>query len=60
MSTYSINTLLRLWKQNEVTAEQAVGYTIQHIAALTERVSDLEKRLRQLETPREGARNAQG
>ena len=61
MSTYSITTLLRLWKQNEVTAEQAVGYAIQHIAALTERVSDLEKRLRHQETPRpEGSHKSHG
>ena len=52
MSTYSITTLLRLWKQNEVTAEQAVGHAIQHIATLTERVSELEKRRRQPEPPR--------
>ena len=50
MSTYSITTLLRLWKQNEVTAEQAVGHTIQHIATLTEQIAALEKRIRHLET----------
>ncbi|MEZ4736573.1 MAG: hypothetical protein R3E79_56525 [Caldilineaceae bacterium] len=52
MSTYAITTLLRLWKQNEFTAEQAVGYTIQHVASLIERVAALEKRLNQLETAR--------
>jgi len=49
MSTYSIPTLLRLWKQNELTTEQAVGYTIQHLVALTEQIAALEKRLRHLE-----------
>lgn len=52
MSTYSITTLLRLWKQNELTAEQAVGYSIQHLMTLIERVTALEKRLNQLESTR--------
>ena len=52
MSTYSIPTLLSLWRQNEVTAEQAIGYALQHIAALTERMTDLEKRFRHVEQPR--------
>ena len=60
MSTYSIGTLLRLWKQNEVTSEQAIGYAIQQIAALTERLADLEKRFRHLEqAPTEHAPKAQ-
>jgi hypothetical protein len=49
MSTYSIITLLQLWKQNEITTEQAMGYTLQHIATLTERQTELEKRFRRLE-----------
>lgn len=49
MSTYSIGTLLRLWKQNEITAEQAIGYLMQHITALTERLTELEKRFRRLD-----------
>lgn len=61
MSTYAIGTLLHLWKQNEITTEQAMGYTIQHIAALTERQTDLEKRFRQLEQSyAESTRKAQG
>jgi hypothetical protein len=52
MSTYSIGTLLQLWRQNEITTEQAMGYTLQHIATLTERQSELEKRCRQLEQSR--------
>jgi len=61
MSTYSIVTLLQLWKQNKITTEQATGHTLQHIAALTERQTDLEKRFRQLEQNRtEADRKAQG
>lgn len=52
MSTYSITTLLHLWKQNDLTAEQAVGHSIQHIVTLTERMAALEKRLNQLEAAR--------
>lgn len=52
MSTYSITTLLRLWKQNELTAEQAVGHVIQHLLTLTEKMTATEKRLNQLETGR--------
>jgi hypothetical protein len=49
MSTYSVGTLLQLWKQNEITTEQAMGYAIQHLVALTERQTELEKRCRRLE-----------
>lgn len=54
MSTYSISTLLRLWRQNEATVEQAMGHALQHIAGLTERLTAVEKRLRHLDqTPPE-------
>ncbi|MEZ4733155.1 MAG: hypothetical protein R3E79_39160 [Caldilineaceae bacterium] len=49
MSTYSIPTLLRLWRHNEATVEQAMGHALQHIAGLTDRLTAVEKRLRHLE-----------
>lgn len=49
MATYSIPTLLRLWRQNEATVEQAMGHALQHIDGLTERLTAVEKRLRHLE-----------
>ena len=49
MSTYPIDELLRLWKLGELTAEQAVGHLLQHVAALTEQQAAQERRLRQCE-----------
>jgi hypothetical protein len=44
MSTYSIEQLLTRWKQEDMTAEQAVGHLLQHVALLCERLRTLEKR----------------
>lgn len=52
MSTYATTTLLRLWKQNDLTTEQAMGHALQHILTLTEKVTALEKWVNQLETGR--------
>jgi hypothetical protein len=41
--------LLRLWKQNELITEQAVGHTLQHLLTLTEKLTARKKRLNQLE-----------
>lgn len=49
MSTYTISTLLQMWRQATITVEQAMGYSLQHIATLSERQAALEKRLRLLE-----------
>jgi hypothetical protein len=46
MSTYSIEQLLTRWKQEDMTAEQAVGHLLQHVALLYERLRMLEKRER--------------
>lgn len=52
MSTYSIPTLLQLWRQAAITVEQAMGYSLQQIATLHERQDAVEKRLRLLEGAR--------
>ena len=44
MSTYSVEHLLTLWKQEAITAEQAIGHLLQHIALLYERLRVVEKR----------------
>jgi hypothetical protein len=49
MSTHPINELLRLWARPELSADQAIGHLIQHVALLTQRVNELEKHVRQLE-----------
>jgi hypothetical protein len=51
MSTYPIPDLLKLWARGDVTAEQALGYMLQHLLDLSGRVAELEKQLRQLEEP---------
>ena len=45
MSTYSIEQLLTIWKQDNMTAEQAVGHLLQHLAMVYERLGVLEKRM---------------
>ena len=52
MATYSIVTLLRLWRQNEITVEQALGHTLQQLAGLTDQLTAVEKRLHLLEQTR--------
>ena len=49
MSTYPAPDLLRLWSLGEVTPEQTIGHLVQHLVTITQRLTELEKRLRQLE-----------
>ncbi len=51
MSTYSLPDLLQQWAQGKLTAEQAIGHVLQNLLTLAQRLTDLEKRLRQLEQP---------
>ena len=46
-----IDELMKRWRQGEITAEQAVGYMMQHLVALSQWRPEVEKRLRQLEQP---------
>ena len=54
MNTYSVEQLLTLWKQDDMTAEQAVGHLMQHIVLLYERIRALEKRGERKETGQDG------
>ena len=49
MATYSLEKTLQLWKQEELTAEQAIGQLLQQMAALEQRMQQVEKRLRAVE-----------
>jgi len=49
MSTYSVPELLQKWTLGELTAEQALGYLLQNMSALLQRLTEAEKRIQQLE-----------
>lgn len=49
MSAYTPKELDRLWRQEQITAEQAVGHLGQLVLELQQHQADLEKRLRQIE-----------
>ena len=55
MSTYPAPDLLRLWSLGEVTPEQTISHLVQQLVTITQRLTEVEKRLRQLEqqTPRQ-------
>jgi hypothetical protein len=37
MSTYTVSELLLQWQRGSITAEQAIGHMLQHLALLYER-----------------------
>ncbi len=43
MNTYSAEQLLAIWKQENMTAEQAVGHLLQHLTMVYERLRKLER-----------------
>ena len=49
MATYSVPDLLQKWKLGELTAEQALGYLLQNMPALLQRLADAEKRIQHVE-----------
>jgi len=53
MAAYSLEKMLQLWKQEELTAEQAIGQLLQQVAALEQRVQQVEQRLRAVEAARQ-------
>ena len=54
MSTYPAPDLLRLWALGEITPEQTIGHLVQHLVTVIQRLTELEKRLRQVEQQRSG------
>lgn len=51
MSTYSLPELLKKWDRGELSLEQAIGHVLQHLLGVSKQLSELDKRLRQLEEP---------
>jgi hypothetical protein len=43
MSTYPISDLLALWRKGELTADQAIGYMLQNLLTISQRLAALEK-----------------
>jgi hypothetical protein len=43
MGAYELNTIVKMWGQGKLTAEQAIGQLLLQTQALTERVGLLEK-----------------
>lgn len=43
MSTYPLKKLLELWRLEELTAEQLLGYLLQQVIQLEQRLAQLEK-----------------
>lgn len=52
MATYTTAELLHRWKQQTLTQEQAIGQLLQHIDTLSQRLTELEQRLRALDVQR--------
>ena len=51
MATYPLPEVRRKWSKGELILEQVLGHVVQHLLDHLERLSELEKRLRQLEQP---------
>ena len=49
MSTYTLPELLQKWARSELSLEQAIGHLLQHLLGMGKQVSEIDKRLRQLE-----------
>ena len=49
MSTYPLPELLHRWSLGQISAEQAIGHLVQNLLAITQRQTELEKRVRHRE-----------
>ncbi len=47
MSSYNLNQLIKMWAQEELSTDQAVGQMLLQMQALSARIGELEKRLEQ-------------
>ena len=45
MSQYTLEELINRWRQEELTSEQMIGQLLLALAALQQRVRDVERRL---------------
>lgn len=49
MSTYPVTELLQRWSIGTLTAEQTIGHLLQNLLTLSQRLAEVESRLRRLE-----------
>ena len=49
MATYELETIIKLWEVEKLTAEQAIGQMLQLFQELKGQLREVEKRLRELE-----------
>jgi len=49
LSTYPLEKLLHLWRNEEITVEQAIGHLLQHQAALEAQNQALQKQMQSLQ-----------
>jgi len=47
MNPYELKQILKLWEQETLTVEQAIGQILLHLQSFNERVGQLEQRLEQ-------------
>ena len=45
MSSYELEQVIKMWEREQLTAEQAIGQVLLHLAELAQRLGELEKRL---------------
>ncbi|MEW5988817.1 MAG: hypothetical protein AB1791_19500 [Chloroflexota bacterium] len=54
MSSYDLNQVIKMWEQEKLIAEQAIGQILLHLQALSVRIGLLEKRLEQIRQENRG------
>jgi hypothetical protein len=47
MSSYNLNQLIKMWKKEELSTEQAIGQLLLQLQTLSNRLGTLEKRVEQ-------------
>lgn len=46
MSQYNLQQFIKLWAREQLTSEQAIGQILLHLQDLTQRMKDVEVRIR--------------
>jgi hypothetical protein len=52
MASYDLQQLIKLWEQEKLTTEQAIGQNLLQLKALSERISAVEKQQAQIRQTR--------
>lgn len=53
MNPYELKEVLKMWEQEKLTPEQAIGQMLLHLQALAQRLGQVEQRLEQRNTARQ-------